>query len=234
MKNRFPVCHTPKGKRTSWVLMTIAPILSLHSKRSSELRSIDHDGVWRPAIYYLVAKQTKISRSSSYGRCQCQLVHRLFLPYVVRLYSSCRGALCWDLTWGLPERPPFRHQTCFNGSTGVTTQARMGLFQLPNAHLVFAFNGHFVLSPTLSLKIWRRLFIGQWSLGQLFLEVWEWNTMILGSVGFVYLGAALRIRFLSGLRIGEHLVCGKSGDQDGGNFLTAYNFLSASTFPPCS
>jgi len=46
----------------------------------------------------------------------------------------------------------------------------MGLFQLPNVHLVFAFNGPFVLSPTLSLKIWRRPFICQWSLGQLFLE----------------------------------------------------------------
>jgi len=96
------------------------------------------------------------------------------VPIVVPLrcssISSRRGALCWDLTWGLPERPLFRHRTCFNGSTGVTTQARMGLFQLPNAHLFFAFNGHLVLSPTLSLKIWRRLFIGQWSLRQLLLE----------------------------------------------------------------
>jgi len=87
----------------------------------------------------------------------------------------------------------------------------MSLAQLANLYLLFALNEHLVLSSS-SLKIvWRHLLFcllladfGHLTmmipLGfDVFWKVWQWNAMVWGSVGFVYLGASLRIRFLVGL-----------------------------------
>ncbi|KIK70578.1 hypothetical protein GYMLUDRAFT_65797 [Collybiopsis luxurians FD-317 M1] len=96
-------------------------------------------------------------------------------------------------------------------AASLTTQMDMALLQLANLYLLFALNEHLVLSSTTSIKTWRRLLFcllvadfGHLAtmapLGlDVFWKVWEWNAMIWGSVGFVYVGASMRISFLCGL-----------------------------------
>ncbi|KAJ3789943.1 hypothetical protein GGU10DRAFT_303938 [Lentinula aff. detonsa] len=93
----------------------------------------------------------------------------------------------------------------------VTTQMNMALLQLANLYLLFALNEHLVLSSTTSIKTWKRMLfclliadfghlLSMAPLGtDVFWKVWEWNAMVWGSVGFVYLGASMRISFLCGL-----------------------------------
>ncbi|SJL02658.1 uncharacterized protein ARMOST_05992 [Armillaria ostoyae] len=96
-----------------------------------------------------------------------------------------------------------------------TTQTDMALYQLANLYLLFALNEHLVLSSTSSLKTWRSLLFCLLiaDLGHLvtmaplglaaFWKAWEWNAMLWGSIGFVYLGASMRLSFLLGLGSGE-------------------------------
>jgi hypothetical protein len=87
------------------------------------------------------------------------------------------------------------------------------LSQLANLYLLFAINEALVLRATNDLKVWRVLLFGLlladfghlYSVHQLgfrvYFQFWAWNAMDWGNVGFVYLGAATRIAFLSGLGI---------------------------------
>ena len=93
----------------------------------------------------------------------------------------------------------------------LSTQTNMALLQLANLYFLFALNEHFVLSSTSSLVTWRRLLIGlliadfghlvtMAPLGsEVFWRVWDWNAMVWGSVGFVYIGASMRLCFLVGI-----------------------------------
>ncbi|ESK88140.1 hypothetical protein Moror_5586 [Moniliophthora roreri MCA 2997] len=93
----------------------------------------------------------------------------------------------------------------------MTTQIFMTLLQLSNLYLLFALNEHLVLSSTNSLKTWRRclfcLLVADFGhlasmapLGSdVYWKIWDWNAMVWGSVGFVYMGATMRIAFLLGL-----------------------------------
>jgi hypothetical protein len=95
------------------------------------------------------------------------------------------------------------------------TPTRMSLFQLANLYLLFALNEHLVLSSTSSLKTWRRLLFcllladfGHLATmipagPEIFWNVSNWNAMAWGSVGFVYLGATLRLCFLAGVGLGR-------------------------------
>ncbi|KAK0491628.1 hypothetical protein IW261DRAFT_1556772 [Armillaria novae-zelandiae] len=95
-----------------------------------------------------------------------------------------------------------------------TTQTDIALYQLANLYLLFALNEHLVLSSTSSLKTWRSLLLCLLiaDFGHLatmaplgldaFWKVWEWNAMLWGSVGFVYLGASMRLSFLFSLGFG--------------------------------
>ena len=86
----------------------------------------------------------------------------------------------------------------------------MSLYQLSNLYLLFALNEHLVLSSSPSLRTWRRLLfcllvadfghlVTMAPLGvDAYWKVWEWNAMLWGSVGFVYVGASMRIAFLFG------------------------------------
>jgi hypothetical protein len=97
----------------------------------------------------------------------------------------------------------------------LTVPMSMSLSQLANLYLLFAINEHLVLSSTFSMTVWRRLLFcllvadfGHLAtmipLGSdVFWKVWEWNAMVWGSVGFVYLGASLRISFLAGLGMSD-------------------------------
>ena len=100
---------------------------------------------------------------------------------------------------------PFSHQTT------LTSPVLMTLYQLSNLYLLFALNEHLVLSSTDDVKIWKRLLFGLLvaDFGHLltlaplgtdvYWKVWDWNAMMWGSVGFVYLGATTRLSFLLGL-----------------------------------
>jgi hypothetical protein len=93
----------------------------------------------------------------------------------------------------------------------LTTQTNMVLLQLANLYFLFALNEHFVLSSTSSLVTWRRLLMGlliadfghlvtMAPLGsEVFWRVWNWNAMVWGSVGFVYMGVTMRLCFLAGI-----------------------------------
>jgi len=93
----------------------------------------------------------------------------------------------------------------------LDTPTSMTLFQLSNLYLLFALNEHFVLSSASSLKTWRRLLFcllvadfGHLATmipagTEIFWNVSKWNAMAWGSVGFVYLGASLRVCFLAGV-----------------------------------
>lgn len=102
-----------------------------------------------------------------------------------------------------------------NSTHTFSTPVGMSLAQLANLYLLFALNEHLVLSSTSSLKTWRRLLFclliadfGHLAtmapLGNgVFWRAWEWNAMVWGSVGFVYVGASIRIIFLLGLGLGD-------------------------------
>jgi hypothetical protein len=97
----------------------------------------------------------------------------------------------------------------------LDTPTRMTLFQLSNLYLLFALNEHLVLSSTSSLKTWKRLLFSLLVADfghlatmipagtEIFWNVSKWNAMAWGSVGFVYLGASLRLCFLAGVGL-EH------------------------------
>jgi hypothetical protein len=138
--------------------------------------------------------------------------YRLFFLYIEPI-SALAGAYyaafrpddyLKDLSFGLayPASP-------------LPTQTRMALLQLANLYLLFALNEHFVLSSTHSVRTWRRLLMGLLvaDIGHLvtmapvgsgvFWRVWEWNAMVWGSVGFVYVGATMRMCFLAGVGLGQ-------------------------------
>ena len=142
-----------------------------------------------------------------------------FLPYrLFFLYIEPLSALLGAYYAGRPAEYLF--MLTLNGtllhhsSLPTTTPVAISLFQLSNLYLLFALNEHLVLSSTNSLRTWRRLLfclliadfghlITMYPLGsEVYWHVWDWNAMVWGSVGFVYLGAAMRLSFLFGLGLG--------------------------------
>jgi hypothetical protein len=105
-------------------------------------------------------------------------------------------------------------QSDFNRAA-VDTPTSMTLYQLANLYLLFALNEHLVLSSTSSPKTWRRLLfcllvadLGHLATmipagTEIFWNVSRWNAMAWGSVGFVYLGASIRLCFLAGVGLGH-------------------------------
>ncbi|KIJ57291.1 hypothetical protein M422DRAFT_23350 [Sphaerobolus stellatus SS14] len=97
----------------------------------------------------------------------------------------------------------------------LPTAVYMTAVQLANLYLLFTLNEHLVLSSTNSIRTWKRLLFGLLvadfghllsvaPLGpEVYWRFWEWNAMMWGSVGFVYLGASSRICFLLGVGLDE-------------------------------
>ncbi|GAB1743983.1 hypothetical protein KC318_g11903 [Hortaea werneckii] len=94
---------------------------------------------------------------------------------------------------------------------GVSTREHITLLQLANLYLVFAINEALVLRATNDLKVWRIFLVGLliadfghlWSVHALgwpiYYQFWTWNSIHWGNLGFVYVGASMRMAFLSGL-----------------------------------
>jgi hypothetical protein len=108
-------------------------------------------------------------------------------------------------------------------SSSHDTSVGISLAHLANLYLLFAINEHVVLRSSSSVATWRALLFGLLvaDLGHLvtmaplgaevYWKVWDWNAMIWGSVGFVYLGASLRMAFLLGW--GIHKASSESKDK---------------------
>ncbi|EOD51460.1 hypothetical protein GTA08_BOTSDO03457 [Neofusicoccum parvum] len=93
----------------------------------------------------------------------------------------------------------------------VPTATRVVLSQLANLYLLFAVNEAVVLRATADLRVWRALlcallladFGHLYSVAALgpdvYWDVARWNAIDWGNVAFVYLGASMRMAFLSGI-----------------------------------
>lgn len=141
------------------------------------------------------------------------LPYRLFFLYI-EPFSALLGAL-------YAARPAEYLSLLTLSPSGATNtavpsiQVKMSLYQLSNLYLLFALNEHLVLSSTTSRRTWNRLLfclliadfghlVTMAPLGlDAFWKVWEWNAMLWGSVGFVYIGAMMRLSFLFGLGLEE-------------------------------
>ena len=143
-------------------------------------------------------------------------LYRVFYLYIEPL-SALGGAIYAAL---LPKEYlndllPYNALPTFTSSALIPSPVIMTLAQLANLYLLFAINEHFVLSSTNDVRIWKRVLFGLlvadfghlWSVKdagmEVYWRVWEWNPMMRGSVGFVYLGAMSRICFLLGIGLGE-------------------------------
>lgn len=90
---------------------------------------------------------------------------------------------------------------------------RVVLNQLANLYFLFAVNEVLVLRSTSDLRVWRALLLGLLvaDLGHLYSvsevstdvywNIYHWSIMDWGNIGFVYLGATMRIAFLFGLGV---------------------------------
>jgi len=110
----------------------------------------------------------------------------------------------------------------------LPTSSLVTLQQLANLYVAFAINEALVLRSTSDLKVWRALLLGLliadfghlWSVRHLGLgyywRVWEWNAMAWGNVGFVYVGATMRMCFLVGVGLddGKGTATGKGRKKD--------------------
>ncbi|KAI4862188.1 hypothetical protein F4820DRAFT_431370 [Hypoxylon rubiginosum] len=112
----------------------------------------------------------------------------------------------------------FRQDEYLAMTTHVPSQLSFGtsivLSQLANLYLLFALNEALVLRSTGDLRVWKTVLsvlliadfghlysvsgLGFW----VYWDVTRWNAIDWGNVGFVYLGAAMRIAFLAEVGLG--------------------------------
>ncbi|KAJ7578050.1 hypothetical protein C8J56DRAFT_970249 [Mycena floridula] len=103
----------------------------------------------------------------------------------------------------------------------LSTQTTMALLQLANLYLLFTLNEHLALSSTnnqgatgskknyttllfcLLVADFRHRYTMAPLGAEVFWRVQDWNATVWGSVGFVYMGATVRIAFLAGLGLGN-------------------------------
>ena len=98
---------------------------------------------------------------------------------------------------------------------GIPISTEIILGQLSNLYLLFALNEALVLRSTTDLRVWRTLLfcllvadLGHLysvnALGlRIYWDVLRWNAIDWGNIGFVYLGATMRLSFLAGIGVSE-------------------------------
>ena len=126
-----------------------------------------------------------------------------FTTFIGAYYSSMQQQTYLDLTH-TPSSP----------QNGIPTSTHIILLQLSNLYCCFALNEALVLRASPDLKVWRTLLIclliadvghlysvnaAGW---QVYWNVLGWNAIDWGNVGFVYVGATMRICFLAGWGVG--------------------------------
>lgn len=140
--------------------------------------------------------------------------YKLFCLYIEPL-SAIGGAIYAGLLPKTYLQDLMPSSTQFSHQTALETPVLMTLYQLSNLYLLFAINERLVLSSTDNIKTWKCLLFGLLvaDFGHLltlaplgvdvYWKVWDWNAMMWGSIGFVYLGATTRISFLLGFGLGD-------------------------------
>lgn len=118
-------------------------------------------------------------------------------------YSSLQQQTYLDLTHALSSP-----------QTGIPVSTQIVLAQLSNLYFCFALNEALVLRASSDLRVWRTLLVclliadfghlySVHAVGwHVYWNVLGWNAIDWGNVGFVYVGATMRICFLSGLGVG--------------------------------
>ena len=140
------------------------------------------------------------------------LAYRLFFHYIEPV-CTLAGAIAAALT---PQK--YLEMTYASPTPGlatVSTGTHVVLRQLGNLYLAFALNEALVLRATNDLKVWRAfllvLLIADFGHllsvlpvgANIYYSLNKWGPMDWGNLGFVYLGAATRICFLSGVGLGK-------------------------------
>lgn len=127
-----------------------------------------------------------------------------FLPSTYLELTHPSVVLTTDAAITHPAAMRFQH---------VPTATTVVLAQLANLYLLFAINEGLVLRCTRDVRVWRTLLLGLLvadlghlyackELGiQIYWKAWEWNAMGMGNIGFVYLGALMRVCFLCGVGV---------------------------------
>lgn len=101
-------------------------------------------------------------------------------------------------------------------ATSIPLSTRIILAQLSNLYLFFAINEALVLRSTADLTVWRSVLFALlladfghlYSVSALGSQIyWNfslWNAIDWGNVGFVYVGAMMRLSFLLGVGVPHH------------------------------
>ena len=136
------------------------------------------------------------------------LVYRLFFLYIEPIATAV-GA--YYAHFQQQEYLQMTFSSAQISALGPSIRESIVLSQLANMYAVFALNEALVLRSTTDLNVWRVFLFGLLladfghvysvnSVGfDVYWQFWKWNSMYWGNLGFVYVGASLRIAFLSGL-----------------------------------
>lgn len=144
------------------------------------------------------------------------LAYRLFFLWIEPLATAVGAYYAHFrpqsyLAWTHPFPSPAVPATLL---PAVPPVSRIVLTQLANLYLVFAINEALVLRATADRRVWTAFLLGLLiaDVGHLYSvhlaglrvywEVWNWNAMYWGNVGFVYVGAMMRTAFLLGVGLG--------------------------------
>jgi hypothetical protein len=132
------------------------------------------------------------------------LLYRLFFLYIEPVATAVGAYYAWF------DQKAYMHLTVPSVlGTTLSTRESIVLYQLANLYFVFALNEALVLRATNDLKVWKIFLLGLLiaDFGHLFSvhdvglsvywECWNWNSMMWGNLGFVYVGATMRACFLN-------------------------------------
>jgi hypothetical protein len=136
------------------------------------------------------------------------LIYRLFFLYIEPVATAV-GA--YYAQFQQQEYLQLTHSTMQSSLLGPSLRESIVLSQLANMYAVFALNEALVLRSTADLRVWKVFLFGLlladfghiYSVNgvgsEVYWQFWNWNEMYWGNLGFVYVGATLRMAFLSGL-----------------------------------
>ncbi|KAG9577284.1 hypothetical protein KCU77_g9542, partial [Aureobasidium melanogenum] len=138
------------------------------------------------------------------------LWYRLFFLYIEPVATAVGAYYAW---FQQHEYLDMTYASASAVSLSPSARESIVLSQLANMYAVFALNEALVLRSTTNLRVWRVFLFGLlladfghiYSVKDVGLDVywqfWDWNSMYWGNLGFVYVGAATRIAFLTGLGV---------------------------------
>lgn len=189
--------------------LSLPPITppAIHLRRYAESSSTFCEQSLRlvcPKMAILRAKADEKSDSPEIAK-----VYRLFFLFV-EPFSALVGAY---YAYFQPQTYLDLTHEASSPKLGIPKSSQIVLAQLANLYLLFALNESLILRATSNIKIWRTVLLclliadvghlfSVKSLGiEIYWDVMSWNAIDCGNVGFVYLGAMMRISFLAGFGV---------------------------------